>query len=127
MQNIFDTWNEKKKYLSSKAQERFVHSREIWWCSLGINIGSEINGKNDNFERPVLVIKVYNKETALILPITSKEKSDQFHFKAISGQNPVWIKLTQVRVISLRRMLRKITTMPQEEFGLVKKALFLSL
>ncbi|MEK9183120.1 MAG: hypothetical protein AAB849_01275 [Patescibacteria group bacterium] len=35
--------------------ERVIYFREgeIWWASLGINIGHEQDGKNQNFERPI--------------------------------------------------------------------------
>ncbi len=71
MEKDFDTWNKMKKELNRLPIDRFAHAREIWWCSLGLNVGAEIDGKNENFERPVIVLKVYNVETMLVLPITS--------------------------------------------------------
>ena len=54
---VFDEWNEEKKQIHTKEKENFyVNEREIWYVKLGINIGSESNGKKD-FRRPVLVIK----------------------------------------------------------------------
>jgi len=44
----FDTWNEKKKLINSQSidSDFFVLEGEIWWTSIGINIGHEINGKH---------------------------------------------------------------------------------
>lgn len=123
----FDSWNKKKKYLDALPSQKYAHSREIWWCSLGINIGAEINGKNNNFERPVLIIKVYNKETLLILPVTTKEKNDPFHCKIRSATGDMWVKLTQIKVISSKRLLRKIKIISQNEYNFIKIALFKSL
>ena len=59
----FDNWNKEKKILESTANETLVfHEREIWWCSIGLNVGDEQDGKNDYFERPVLVIRKFNKK-----------------------------------------------------------------
>ena len=50
----FDRWNEKKKHVEATERIFYVKEREIWWCMLGVNVGREIDGKNDVFERPVL-------------------------------------------------------------------------
>ncbi len=34
------------------------------WCSIGINVGDEEDGKNELYERPVLVIKKFNASAA---------------------------------------------------------------
>jgi|SRR3989344_7715162 len=118
----FDNWNTLKKNLHKRPENVFAYPREIWWCALGMNVGAEIDGKNENFERPVIVFKVYNKETLLVLPITSKEKNDKFHHKITTEQKTVWVKLTQSRVISNKRLLRKVDILSEEEFKLLKLA-----
>jgi mRNA interferase MazF len=91
MEKDFDKWNNLKKIFEKEERKFFAHPREIWWCSLGVNLGAEIDGKNDNFERPVLVANVYSRETMLVLPITSKEKNDKFHYKIfVKNQNPAF-------------------------------------
>ncbi len=122
MQKDFDKWNNLKKLLNEKNSEVFAHPREIWWCSLGLNIGAETDGKNDNFERPVIVVKVYNKETLIVLPLTTKEKNDGFHCKIGTGEKVAWAKLTQARVISVKRLLRKLDLLGENEFGILEKA-----
>ena len=121
MQKDFDGWNSLKKVIDKDQVEVFAHAREIWWCSVGINIGAEINGKNENFERTVIVMKVYNKETLLVLPITTKSKDDIFHHKITTEQKVVWVKLTQLRVISSKRLNRKVDILGEVEFEVLKK------
>lgn len=122
MQKDFDKWNKLKKKLNTNGRIFFVHPREIWWCSLGLNIGAETDGKNDNFERPVIVMKVYNRDTLIILPLTTKEKNDEFHYRIKSGEKVTWAKLTQARVVSVKRLLRKLDLLSEAEFELLKKA-----
>ncbi len=121
MEKDFDGWNTKKKETHKQTSAPFCYPREVWWCALGMNVGAETDGKNDNFERPVLVLRVYNKETLLVLPITSKEKNDAFHCAVRVKIGTVWIKLTQARVISNRRLLRKVDVLSIEEFERVQK------
>ena len=132
MKKEFDLWNSQKKILTNANKMAYAHPREVWWCAIGVNVGAEVDGKNENFERPVLVVRVYNKETMLVLPITGKEKTDNFHHQIqIQAKNsktgeeytkPVWIKLTQARVISNSRLLRKVDVVHQEEFDKVVEA-----
>lgn len=122
MEKGFDKWNTEKKRLHTKDTLAFAYPRDIWWCALGVNVGAETDGKRDNFERPVLVLRVYNKETMLVLPITSKEKTDKFHCRVKVEFGNVWVKLTQARVISNFRLLRKLGVLPEEEFKKVREA-----
>ena len=59
MEKDFDKWNSEKKLVDKKTVNRdlFFYAREIWWCSAGLNIGVEADGKNENYERPFLIIK----------------------------------------------------------------------
>jgi hypothetical protein len=54
MEKDFDRWNERKKRIDRHDDEILFHEREIWWSSLGVNVGSEQDGIAANFERPVL-------------------------------------------------------------------------
>lgn len=40
-QKDFDGWNEKKKKIGEDVCNIYFKEREIWWCSIGINIGYE--------------------------------------------------------------------------------------
>lgn len=40
-----DNWNKLQKELSDKTDPIFCNKREIWWCSIGMNIGTELYGK----------------------------------------------------------------------------------
>jgi hypothetical protein len=45
MKKDFDGWNEKKKDTNEKIGP-FCHERELWWCTLGVNIGFEQDGSD---------------------------------------------------------------------------------
>jgi mRNA interferase MazF len=123
----FDDWNKLKKVTDVSERKVFGYPREVWWCSLGVNIGVEADGKNENFERPVLIIKVYNKHSLLVLPLTGRAREDGFHFplkiKEIDRSNnesftkTVFVKLTQARMISNKRLLRKVDVINKTDFN----------
>ena len=81
MEKDFDTWNKEKKTVDKKSVNKklYFYAREIWWCSAGLNIGVEADGKNENFERPMLIIKKFNADMVRVLPLTTKEKSNKYY------------------------------------------------
>ena len=46
------------------------HEREIWWCALGVNVGSEQDGVAKTYEPPILVIKNFNGQVLWAVPLT---------------------------------------------------------
>ncbi|MFA6404571.1 MAG: hypothetical protein WCW03_01010 [Candidatus Paceibacterota bacterium] len=66
MENIyfkdFDLWNTHKKHLDKSKSPDYFHERDIWWCAIGVNIGSEQDGKNDNFD-----VNIANKDSQILI------------------------------------------------------------
>lgn len=125
MDKDFDNWNDLKKLINRKEiSDKFnFHSGDIWWTALGINIGKETNGKNETFEKPVLILKVINKHTLYILSLTSKGHfADKYHYKVNyeDGGGGV-VVFSQVRVISSNRLLRKLSRINKNDLEKVKK------
>ncbi len=73
MENDYDNWNNLKKD-TSKKNRVFFDKGEIWFLSMGKNIGDEEDGKNQNFERPVLITRKFNNNVFLSVPLTSQPK-----------------------------------------------------
>ena len=55
--NSFDKWNEVKKETQNENITVGFKDRDIFYIKMGKNIGSEQNGKGNNFVRPVVVLK----------------------------------------------------------------------
>jgi len=119
----FDKWNEKKKHTQgiNHGEDFFFHEREVWWCTIGVNVGVEADGKNEDFERPVLIVKKFNGEMFWGVSMTSRKKSGKFYFKVTHEKGDSWVNLSQLRVLSDKRLLRKIGMIPEEAFADLKK------
>lgn len=55
MKKDFQKWHILKRGIHNDKERRFYHEREVWWCSLGENIGfeglkKEISGRFSFFE-----------------------------------------------------------------------------
>jgi mRNA-degrading endonuclease toxin of MazEF toxin-antitoxin module len=116
----YEKWSCLKIKINSK-KDIYCNPGEIWWCSMGVNIGVEIHGKNDLFERPVLIIKVYNLSSILIVPITSKNKFGQYYeeIEGIRGR----VILSQPRTLSSKRLARKIQKISLADLERIKRRL----
>lgn len=123
----FDEWNRKKKIIDEKFNSKFVKEREIWWCTTGVNIGDEQNGKNSLFERPILILKKFNKNLVLGVFLTSKHKKNIFNF-SLDSQNNKNAIVSQIRTISTKRLTRKIMKLGNRKFvkllRYIKKIIF---
>ena len=119
--NVFDIWNDRKKVVEGIDRQTFLFSeREIWWCVLGKNIGDEQDGKHERFERPVLVLRKFSIHTAVVIPLTTQGKSGSpFYYELASGGNS-FVVLSQIRLISTKRLLRKMYRLGRGEFKIVK-------
>lgn len=122
--NSFDSWNLKKQALNDTQKElvRF-HPRELWWCSYGVNIGSEQNGVGDNFERLCLIVQKLSAKTFIALPLSTKEKLPKFQVRTVIKEKIGYVLLDQVRVLDSKRLLRKIGSISSEEFEEIKSRL----
>jgi mRNA-degrading endonuclease toxin of MazEF toxin-antitoxin module len=95
---------------------------EIWWCSMGLNIGEEVYGKGVNFARPVLVFKKLTKNSFLGLPITGSEKTGIWYVPVDLPKRKSSIMLNQAKVIDKKRLRNKMAEMKVPDYLAVKKA-----
>lgn len=124
MKKEFDSWNTFKKDMDAKSSKMFCHPREIWWCSLGVNVGFEQNGTGDNFDRPVLVIKGFNEHVFLGVALTGRQKTGKWHFPlGTVDDRQASVVLSQVRIIDTKRLIKKVMTIDQKTFEDLKMAL----
>ena len=65
-------------------------------------------------------MKVYNKETLVVLPLTKRKNDDLFHHRISFSSEEGWVKLTQARVISSKRLKRMIGILSDESFAEVR-------
>ncbi len=123
MAKDFDGWNRLKKNLEDTSQNKlYFYSREIWWCAVGTNLGTEMDGKNENFERPVLIIRKFNKDMFWGLALTSKTHTSPFHQEIKTEHGSYWIVTSQLRVLSTKRLLRKIARLSDVDFDTISRA-----
>lgn len=119
----FLDWTKRKIGIHYAGQPLYFHEQEIWWASIGENIGSEENGKNHLFERPVLIVRKFNKELFWGIPISSTIKDEKWYYGFTFHGRAHSSLLTQLRAMSGRRLLRRIGRMSDHDFEAVQARL----
>lgn len=123
MEKDFNAWTKKKIGIHNASKRVFFHEREVWWCSLGVNIGFEQDGKGDHFERPVLVFKKFNKEIFWALALTTKRKEGPYYKEIVLHDNIFRMAiLSQIRLVDASRLREKIGTVSKASFNETKNA-----
>jgi mRNA interferase MazF len=120
----FDSWNEKKKALNTRelSDDFFALEGEIWWASLGVNIGKEIDGKNSDFERPVLILLAIDYDALWTLPVTSTLKEDDKRFYEVEfGGKRSAVLLHQIRYASANRLSKLMGRISEDELACIRE------
>ena len=116
----FQNWHSLKTKLESLEKDELFSEQEIWWCSIGENIGFEQDGKNEMFERPVLVLKKFSRDVFLGIPMTSTQKDHPLYFRYKLHDTEGSFILSQARILSSKRLQRKISVIGRGLFGEIK-------
>jgi len=110
MDKDYSEWNKKKKELNSLKTRPDFHSRDIWLCHLGLNIGDEQDGlANDDFIRPVVIVRKFNSNLCSVIPLTRTVKDSPYYFQFSFIENEISSAiLSQHRPIDSKRLRKKI-------------------
>lgn len=113
-------WWKTSAILQKKSSKSLFKEGEIWWASIGMNIGTEIFGKGAQFERPVVIFRKFNPDSFLGIPLTTKLKQDEWRvFVAHNGIKRAAI-LSQARTLDGKRLTERIGALAEEEFQKIK-------
>ena len=123
MAKDFDGWNRTKKELHNTGKNKLYHEREIWWCTLGVNVGFEQDGSGEEFRRPVVVVKGLSRQTCFVVPLTAAKQKHVLRpsIGLVDGKEARAL-LSQCRVIDTKRFVRKIGYLEKDVFKQIQKA-----
>ncbi|MEI8062356.1 MAG: type II toxin-antitoxin system PemK/MazF family toxin [bacterium] len=123
MQKDYTEWHKKKTEIQNKNRYPiFFHEREVWWCSLGSNIGWEEDGKNSNFSRSVIIFKKFNNDVFWAVPLSTKVKHSKFYVSLNINNTDQIALLSQMRLIDTKRLIRKLGHISNEKYNEIQKA-----
>lgn len=118
---LFDSWNILKQNRHFNKKTIGIKERDIVFIYMGQNVGYEQDGKGEEFLRPVVITKAFNKDMFLGIALTTKLKEDKYHFKfSFTNKNNTLVNncaiLSQVKFYDTKRIKYKTGTMNINDF-----------
>jgi mRNA-degrading endonuclease toxin of MazEF toxin-antitoxin module len=123
MKKDFDAWNSTKKQLEDRKKDFLFSEREIWWCSVGLNVATESCGKGETYQRPVLILKKLSRNSFIGIPLSTQEKNGTWFTDVSVHGEKRYVLLYQIRMFSTNRFQRRLATLDDADFNKVKEKL----
>ncbi len=90
----------------------------------GKNIGYEQNGSGNNFSRPIMIVKKFNNHMFWCVPLSTKQKTLDFYYNYTDpNDQKVSAILAQMKLVSVKRLRRKLYDMEAEHLRGIKTRL----
>lgn len=118
---LIHEWCKIKILLWKKEGKLVFKQGDIWWCSLGMNLGEEIFGKGSRFTRPVLIFRKFTSNSFFGLPLTKQEKQGTWYVAITIHGVKNYVMLNQARVLDKKRLVHRIGTLDDADFKKVKE------
>ena len=121
LKKLFDDWNILKQESHFQEQVIGIKERDIIFLRLGQNVGYEQDGKGEEFLRPVVVYKKFNKNMFLGIPLTTKKKENIYHFEfTYTNKRDIVITnsaiISQIKLFDTKRAKYKAGVIGKEDF-----------
>ncbi len=91
----------------SFPQSRHFKERDIWWASVGENIGFEEDDKGDDFLRPIIILRKFSRDLVLVVPLSKTNKEGKYYFKFKCNEKESNALLSQIKSIDSSRLAKR--------------------
>lgn len=118
---LFKNWLKLKIKLWQKESKATFKQGEIWWCSLGFNLGEEIFGKGEKYTRPVLIYKKFTGNSFLGLPLSTSGKKGSWYVEITHANKKSYVLLNQARTLDKKRLTKRMSTLDKKDFKNVRE------
>lgn len=118
------TWHIIKTNLDKTTdREVFFREKEVWWTSIGCNIGFEEDGKGRDFLRPVLVLYKFNSMFFYGVSLSTTKKTGKYYLY-LEGRKDTAL-LSQMRALDAHRLKYIDGWLGEEDFRAIQKRLLI--
>src|SRR3989344_3405369 len=124
MKKDFQKWHKEKSGLHNDKVRPFFHEQEVWFASIGVNVGFEQDGVGEKFLSPVVIFKKFSNEVCWAVPTTKKNKKGIYYFRFNWRKNKSSsVILSQIRLVDGKRLFYRVGIMNDKDFKEMKKRL----
>jgi mRNA interferase MazF len=112
-----------KAALNNNVKRPLFKEREVFWASIGENVGFEQDGKSKRFNRPVAIVRKFSGGLFWGVPLSTTPKRGRYYLPlTLNGKTSVAL-LSQVRVLDSLRLNEKIGMLGADDFKALKTEL----
>ena len=122
MSKDFEGWHQHKAGVDKNTKRYPFKQREVWWCSLGVNVGDEQDGKGTEYNRPVLVLRKFNKHVFYGIPLTTQLKKNPYYLEVHFQDRKQCVVLSQVRLWDAKRLTNRMGMFSPTQYEKVMKS-----
>lgn len=121
---LLQQWHEFELTLNSENTNNVSYRQgEVWWVSIGQNLGDEENGKGDAFMRPVLIVRGFSESLFWGVPLSSQLKNGDFYYSFKFGDRASTAILSQMRAYDTKRLISFQSVISSDDFEQIKNKL----
>ncbi len=119
---IFQIWIQRKYNLEKRSAGPLFNERDIFWCSIGSNIGHEMDGKWEKSNRPILVIKKFNRHIFWWVPLSTQVKENNLYYIPYTFDwKTASAIISQMRLMDSKRLINRIGVLDESDFYKIKE------
>ena len=119
----YQRWMPVKAKINNNCNRATFKIRDVFWASIGENIGFEEDGKGQCYNRPVVILKKFNEQLFWGIPLSTTTRRGKYYFEVSllskGGKQGVAV-LSQLRLWDSARLENKIGMLSKKEFAELK-------
>lgn len=121
----FSKWFEVKTTVNNQppGNKFYYYEKEVWWLSVGLNVGFEEDGKGSDYIRPVLVLRKFNKSMFWGIPLSTTPNRGRYYYPfTISGNKIGSVAiLSQLKNFDSNRLVKKEGVIGDKDYEEIQK------
>ncbi len=117
----FVSWIDLKIKAHFAKPRILFREREIWMTYYGQNVGSEENGKGEQFHRPVIILKKLNSEIFICVPTSTVVKPEKSYYVPYRQRGVVYsAMISHVRTLDAKRCVYRMGRIDEQDYARIK-------
>ena len=121
--NRFHEWGLLKQKLDTLPRNKLIREGDVWFCSVGKNIGHEEDGKNAFYERPVLIVRKFTADYFWGALLTSTIRTGPYSLNIHFQKTIRCALLFHLRSYDTKRLQRYAGTVSRESLKNIRRTL----
>ena len=118
----YHKWMAVKSKVNNSEKVRKINEGDVVWVAIGENVGVEIDGKNEKYSRPVIILKKHNNLCFTGVPLTSQSHKGTWYVSfEFQGKKQTAV-LVQTRLMDVHRVYNRMGELSKADYEKILQA-----